>query len=44
VRLTTNLVHCAPDDARIEMPVRVTFELHPDPEGDVYIPLFEPKA
>jgi uncharacterized OB-fold protein len=42
VRLTTNLVNCAPDDARIEMPVRVTFEHHPDPDGDVYIPLFEP--
>ena len=42
VRLTTNLVNCAPDDARIEMPVRVTFEHHPDPEGDIYIPLFEP--
>ena len=42
VRLTTNLVHCAPGDARIGMPVRVTFERHPDPEGDVYIPLFAP--
>ena len=43
VRLTTNLVNCAPD-ARIEMPVRVTFEHHPDPDGDIYIPLFEPDA
>jgi uncharacterized OB-fold protein len=42
VRLTTNIVNCAPDDVRIGMPVRVTFELHPDPDGDVYIPLFEP--
>jgi uncharacterized OB-fold protein len=42
VRLTTNLVNCAPDDARIGMPVRVTFEHHEDPDGDVYIPLFEP--
>ena len=42
LRLTTNLVHCAPEDARIGMPVRVTFEHHPDPEGDIYIPLFEP--
>ena len=24
------------------MPVRVTFERHADPDGDVYIPLFEP--
>jgi uncharacterized OB-fold protein len=44
VRLTTNLVNCAPDDARIGMPVRVTFERHEDPDGDVYIPLFEPDA
>ena len=44
VRLTTNLVDCAPDDARIEMPLRVTFEHHRDPEGDIYIPLFRPDA
>ena len=44
VRLTTNLVDCAPEDARIEMPLRVTFEHHPDPEGDIYIPLFRPDA
>jgi hypothetical protein len=24
------------------MPVRVTFEHHPDPDGDVWLPLFEP--
>jgi hypothetical protein len=42
LRLTTNLVNCAIDDVRIGMPLRVTFELHADPEGDVYIPLFEP--
>jgi hypothetical protein len=24
------------------MPVRVVFEHHPDPDGDVWIPLFEP--
>jgi uncharacterized OB-fold protein len=42
LRLTTNLVNCAVDDVRIDMPLRVTFEHHPDPEGDVYIPLFEP--
>jgi uncharacterized OB-fold protein len=42
VRLTTNLVNCPLDDIAIEMPLRVTFEHHADPEGDVYIPLFEP--
>jgi uncharacterized OB-fold protein len=42
VRLTTNLVNIAPDAVEIGMPVRVTFEHHPDPEGDVWIPLFEP--
>jgi hypothetical protein len=26
------------------MPVSVTFEHHPDPDGDIYIPLFEPAA
>ncbi len=38
VRLTTNIVSCAPDDVRIGMPVRVAFEK----AGDVYLPLFEP--
>ena len=38
VRLTTNLVNCAPDEVRIGMPVRVTFE-HRE---DAWIPLFEP--
>jgi len=42
LRLTTNLVNCAPDDAHVGMPVHVTFEHHPDPEGDVYLPLFAP--
>ena len=42
VRLTTNIVNCAVDDVRIGMPVRVVFEHHPDPDGDVYLPLFEP--
>jgi len=42
VRLTTNLVNIAPDAVEIGMPVHVTFEHHPDPEGDVWIPLFEP--
>ncbi len=43
VRLTTNLVNVAESDVQIGMPVRVTFEHHPDPEGDIYIPLFEPE-
>jgi uncharacterized OB-fold protein len=43
VRLTTNIVNIDPDAVRIGMPVRVTFEHHPDPEGDVWIPLFEPE-
>jgi uncharacterized OB-fold protein len=42
VRLTTNLVNCAIDDVKIGMPVKVTFERHADPDGDIYIPLFEP--
>ncbi len=42
LRLTTNLVHCATSDAQIGMPVRVWFEPHPDPDGDVYLPMFEP--
>ena len=40
LRLTTNLVGCAPDAVRIGMPVRVVFEQH----DDVFIPLFEPAA
>lgn len=40
LRLTTNIVGCAPDDVTIGMPVQVTFEAHPDEE--VWIPLFEP--
>ena len=42
VRLTTNLVNCPVELAHIDMELRVTFEHHPDPDGDVYIPLFEP--
>lgn len=38
LRLTTNLVDVAPEDVRIGMPVRVTFE-HWE---DVFLPLFEP--
>jgi acetyl-CoA acetyltransferase len=39
LRLTTNLVGCAPEDVRIGMPVRVTFRVLND---DVALPLFEP--
>jgi uncharacterized OB-fold protein len=42
LRLTTNVVGCAPEAVRIGRPVRVTFEHHPDPDGDVWLPLFEP--
>lgn len=42
VRLTTNLVNCPIEEAHIDMELRVTFEHHPDPDGDIYIPLFEP--
>jgi uncharacterized OB-fold protein len=42
LRLTTNLVNIAPDAVQIGAPVRVTFEHHPDPDGDIWIPLFEP--
>jgi uncharacterized OB-fold protein len=42
VRLTTNIVGCKPEDVRIGMPVRVRFEHHADPRGDVWLPLFEP--
>ena len=38
LRLTTNIVGCSPDDVRIGMPVRVTFEQH----DQVFFPLFEP--
>ncbi|MGH2794776.1 MAG: Zn-ribbon domain-containing OB-fold protein [Actinomycetota bacterium] len=40
VRLMTNIVGCDPEDVRIGMRVRVTFEEH----EDVHIPLFEPEA
>jgi len=43
LRLTTNLVNCPHHEIRIGMPLRVVFEHHGDPEGDVYIPLFEPE-
>jgi uncharacterized protein len=40
VRLTTNIVNCAPQDVTFGMPVQVTFEPHV--EEEVWIPLFEP--
>ena len=40
LRLTTNLVNCAPEDVEIGMPLRVRFEQH----DEVYLPLFEPAA
>ena len=36
VRMATNIVGVPPDDVRIGMPVRVTFE----PRGDVSLPMF----
>lgn len=42
VRLRTNIVGCAPQAVHIGMAVNVVFEHHPDPDGDVYIPLFTP--
>ena len=38
LRLTTNIVDCAPDDVRIGMRVRVTFDQH----RDVFVPVFAP--
>ena len=40
VRLTTNIVGCAPEDVFIDMPVQVTFEEW----DDTFIPLFEPAS
>ncbi len=38
LRLPTNLVRVAADAVRVGMPVRVVFE----PNGDVFVPVFEP--
>jgi hypothetical protein len=38
LRLTTNIVGCAPDQVHIGMPVKVCFEQW----DEVYLPLFEP--
>ena len=39
LRITTNIVNCAPDELRIGMPLRVCFEEC----DDVWVPLFEPE-
>ena len=44
VRVQTNIVGCPPEDVSIGMPVEVTFEHRPDPKGDVWLPLFRPRA
>jgi uncharacterized protein len=40
LRLTTNIVNCAPTEVYIDMPVRVAFEEY----DDVWLPFFEPVA
>lgn len=43
VRLMANIVNAAPDDVRIGMPVRVTFERRRDGAGEkIAVPQFEP--
>ena len=44
LRLTTNIVECAPEDVYIGMPVEAVFEHHEDKHGDVWIPLFRPRG
>jgi len=44
VRVQTNIVGCAPEDVFIGMAVEVTFEHRADPNGDVWLPLFTPRA
>jgi uncharacterized OB-fold protein len=43
LRLTTNIVNCAPEDVRIGMAVQVVFRHVEDESGDVWLPLFEPQ-
>jgi uncharacterized OB-fold protein len=40
LRITTNIVGCAPDEVRVGMPVFVTF----DEYEDVWLPMFEPAS
>jgi uncharacterized OB-fold protein len=42
LRLTTNIVGCSIESVHIGMDVQVVFEHHRDPDGDVWLPLFEP--
>jgi uncharacterized OB-fold protein len=42
LRLTTNIVNCPPDEVATGMEVQVLFEHHVDPQGEVWIPVFEP--
>lgn len=42
LRLTTNVVGCEPGDVHVGMPVVVTFEEYPDPDGPVWLPMFRP--
>ena len=44
VRLQTNIVGCEPDEVRVGMAVEAVFEHHSDQQGDVWIPLFRPRA
>ncbi len=43
LRLTTNLVNCPIDQIRCDMAVQVIFEHHEDADGDIWLPLFEPR-
>jgi hypothetical protein len=38
--LDPGIVGCAPDDVRVDMPVRVVFDNY----EDVWLPFFEPRA
>ena len=42
LRLTTNIVGCAPEEVDFDMAVRVVFEEYPDSRGNVWLPFFEP--
>ncbi len=41
LRLTTNIIGCAPEEVTIGMPVHVRFEHHDDNGYEVWLPLFE---
>lgn len=42
LRLTTNIVGCAPEEVDFGMPVRVSFEEYPDGDSSVWLPFFRP--